>query len=181
MQADSVEPDPVSEDSIAKALEAARARVSRAQRERAELERVIAAAREEQRLLERLLALRRGTAAALDGGPSEQKQHDTPLAPADGTKHPVVQAVIEELKAAGRALHISELMRILRDRNVTIPGLGTQANLITHLRRDERLVRPSRGMYGLAEWGLENMPAARRKRRRRRHMRSTIADGRTQS
>ncbi len=178
MQRDGGDLDGMSEDAITKALEAVRARASRAEQERAELERIIAAAREERRLLERLLALRRGAAAGSDGRPSEQKQHDTPPATTSEARHPAVQAVIEELTAAGRPLHISELMRLLRDRNVPIPGSGTQANLITHLRRDGRLVRPSRGMYGLAAWGLENMPATARKRRRRKHIRSTA---RTQS
>lgn len=166
----------MSEEAINRALEAARSRVARAERERAELERVIALAREEQRLLERLLALRRGGAAsdAPEGGGTETQRPE----PRDGRgngKNPVVQAVIEELDAASRPLHISELMRLLRDRKVAIPGSGTQANLISHLRRDARLVRPSRGMYGLAAWGLQSMPAPRRARRRRKRMRSTAS------
>ena len=40
-------------------------------------------------------------------------------------------------------------MRLLALRKVAIPGAGTQANLITYLRRDQRFVRPSRGMYAL--------------------------------
>lgn len=166
----------MSEEAINRALEAARSRVVHAERQRAELDRVIAAVREEQQLLERLLALRRGGALSdhVDGGLPPTQQLQTHGAHGDG-RHPVARAVVEELEAAGRPLHISELMRVLRERGVAIPGSGTQANLITHLRRDAGLVRPSRGMYGLAAWGLQSMPAPHRARRRRKRMRSTAS------
>jgi len=77
-------------------------------------------------------------------------------------------AVIDELVVTGRPIHLSELMRLLDVRNIAIPGAGTQANLIAHLRRDPRLVRPSRGMYGLAAWGLENMAPTQRTVRKKR-------------
>lgn len=163
--------DPMPEDAIVAALEAARMRVARMERERAELDHAHAAAQEELRLLERLLALRRGAGVAAE--PPAAKPAQAPAA--GGGKPAVVQAVIDELTAAGRSLHISELMRLLRSRNVEIPGSGTQANLITYLRRDKRFVRPSRGMYGLATWGLENMAAPRRIRRRRKLVRATAA------
>jgi len=170
----------MSEEDITKALEAVRMHASRAEQERSDLDRVIAAAHEEQRLLERLLALRRGRAPESDGKLAEQKQYDIHPGASAEVRHPVVREVIRQLATAGRPVHISELMRVLRDSNVPIPGSGTQANLITHLRRDERVVRPSRGMYGLAEWGLTNMQAARRRRRRRKPIRrpkEELADG----
>jgi hypothetical protein len=89
--------------------------------------------------------------------------------PKDGeseTSKQLLDIIIGELSAAGRPLHISDLMRLLRDRNIAIPGAGNQANLITYLRRDGRLVRPSRGMYALSAWGLENMPVHASKKRR---------------
>lgn len=166
----------MSEEAISKALEAAKARVAHAEHERARLDHAIAAAREEQRLLEQLLALRQGSAAGLRDGSTGREEISPELGE---TRYPAVQAVIEELTASGRPLHISELMRLLHDRKVSIPGSGAQANLITHLRRDHRLVRPSRGMYGLSAWGLENMPTTRRKRQRRKRLRSTAKKGRT--
>lgn len=174
--------DAMPEDAIGRALEAARARVARAERARAELDRVIATAREEERLLDRLLALRRDGAV---GGVADNSSVEPPSPQSyelRGEKgHPALKAVLDELRAAGRPLHISELMRLLSERKVAIPGLGTQANLITHLRRDDRLVRPSRGMYGLTAWGLQGMPATHRTRRRRKRMRSTAShSGRTQ-
>lgn len=168
----------MSEDAIEKALESARSRVSRGERDRAELDRAIATAREEQRLLEQLLALRREGIAKCDDKPKELEHRNENSAVVSGTRTTALEAVVQELKAAGRPLHISELMRLLRDKNVPVPGSGTQANLITHLRRDKRVVRPSRGMYGLAGWGLENMLAPTRKRRRRKRTRSTAAEGR---
>jgi hypothetical protein len=164
----------MSEEDIAKALEAARTLVARAEQERSALDRTIAAAREEQRLLERLLALRQGLPVGAQPVPIAGGEGTPTIA---DTERPAVQAVIEELTAAGRPVHISELMRLLRARQVPIPGSGTQANLITHLRRDARFVRPSRGMYGLAAWGLESMMAPRR-RRRRKHLRVTASKGR---
>src|SRR5579864_9104704 len=103
----------MSEEAIGRAAEAARARVARFEHERSELAHAIAAAREEQRLLERLLVLRRGTQdpslAGKDGSPG-----------ATDVGHPALQAVVEELTAAGRPIHISELMRVLRAREVLI-------------------------------------------------------------
>lgn len=172
----------MSEEAINRALDIVRARIARAERERAELDRVIAAAREEERLLARLLALRRGGTTEGDGGAVEAvPEHRSPSGTTREVKHPAVQAVIQELTAAGRPLHISELMRLLHDQKVPIPGAGTQANLITHLRRDDRLIRPSRGMYGLAAWGLQAMPVGRRTRRRKKRMRSTVSEGRNQT
>jgi hypothetical protein len=170
----------MNENALAEALEAVRARISRADQDRAELERTIAVAREEERLLERLIALRRGAnpleavtaseATARRAGPGSAPIEHAP--PARRLGHPAVEAVVRELGNAGRAVHISDLMRLLREAQVEIPGAGSQANLITHLRRDPRLVRPSRGMYGLAEWGLENMARTKQRKRRRRRVHS---------
>jgi hypothetical protein len=161
----------IGEEALAQALDAARKRAALAEQERSHLEREIAAAREEQRLLERLLALRRNGLSESPGNPGVVEA----LASApqqEGAAGAMLNVIIEELETAGRPLHISELMRLVKDRNVTIPGSGTQANLISYLRRDPRVVRPTRGMYALAASGLQNMTAPRRNRRRRKHMRS---------
>ena len=168
---------------IADALDMVRARIAHIEKERAEFGRALESAREEERLLTRLLALRRGAAPAETDGRKPEVQ--SPAQPDPGPmaaepKQPAVQAVVRELAVAGRPLHISDLMRLLRDHGVQVPGAGTQANLITHLRRDPRLVRPSRGMYGLAAWGLENMPATTRQKRRTRRAHATAAKERTQ-
>lgn len=156
----------MSEKAIESALEAVRQRISQAEREQLELQKRVAADREEEKLLARLLALRRGEPpmAATDASADAT----TALTPQGDSTNTAVRAVIEELVAAGRPLHISELMRLLGEKKVAIPGAGTQANLITHLRRDRRFVRPSRGMYALADWGIEAMPVSRRRTRRKR-------------
>ena len=167
----------MSDKAIEDALAAVRDRIAHGERDREDIDRRIAADREEEKLLARLLALRRGE-------PAQALATDATLAPrprpaeseGDGG-NAAVRAVLEEITTAGRPVHISELMRLLGERKVSIPGAGTQANLITHLRRDRRLVRPSRGMYGLAEWGLEAMPAGRRRKRRKR-IKARAGDGR---
>ena len=158
----------MSEDVIASALVAIRDRIARHERQRAELDSAIATAHQEERLLQGLLDLRRGGVAEVKAINTNREGTPGPSEPAPGSRHQAVAVVVEELAAAGRPLHISELMRLLGQRQVPIPGAGTQANVITHLRRDARLVRPSRGMYALAAWGLENMPTGLRRRRRKR-------------
>lgn len=158
----------MTEESLKKALLAIRERIEIAERERAELQQKIAMAREEERLVSQLLHLRGGHLPKAKAGGEVVYQVHGEMNPTDSiSAHPVVAAVIEELANAGRPIHISDLMRMLHTRKVPVPGSGTQANLISYLRREPRLVRTSRGMYGLSAWGLESMPAVRRKRRKR--------------
>ena len=169
-------------DVLVRALEWVRREISRVEQQRGEMERAITAAREEERLLTRLLALRRGEMTVADGGHSESDtvataEQSSPEMRQEA-RHPAVQAVVRELAAAGRPLHISDLMRLLRGQGVQIPGAGRQANLITHIRREVEIVRTSRGMYGLAAWGLENMPTTPQRKRRRKRVRSTAVSER---
>jgi hypothetical protein len=158
---------------VSKALEALVEQMSLLEAQMAELGRELTKRREEERLLRKLIALRTCDSAApetvmsssLAGAPNGDR----------GVKAVVIEAVVDTLKEAARPVHISDLMRVLLGRNVSIPGSGNQANLITYLRRDPRIVRPSRGMYALSEWGLHDMPAAKRKRRRARLRRSKVA------
>jgi len=151
---------------IERALDAVRQRITEMQRQIVDLSERVAADQEEEQLLARLLAVRRGEPlqqrAFSSTGPITRESQGSPK-----TNSPV-PAVIEELTSAGRPLHISDLMRLLTLRKVSIPGAGTQANLITYLRRDPRFVRASRGMYALAEWGIDAMPPTRRRKRRKR-------------
>jgi len=173
--------DALSESSLIEALRAIEARISQAQEERAKLDQMIGRAREEERLIRRLIDIRRN--------PSEADANDWALeptvvpdragTPSAGARQSVaaVEAVVQELARTARPVHISELMRILLERKVEIPGAGAQANLIAYLRRDPRVVRPSRGMYGLSDWGLEDMPTSTYRRRRKRRLRSTVKKG----
>jgi hypothetical protein len=158
--------DPMPTEAIERALEVIRRRVSGTEAECAALRKRIAADQEEEQLLVRILSIRRGEPI--------QNRHAAPrplTIPRDLDARPadsLLQAVIEELTSSGRPMHISDLMRLLALRKVVIPGAGTQANLITYLRRDPRFVRASRGMYALAEWGIDAMPPTRRRKRRKR-------------
>jgi hypothetical protein len=158
--------DPMPLDAVEQAVEAIRRRITDAETRCAELQKRIAVDREEERLLTRLLSLRRGELVQNNEAtaPSPRVPNDSPARPADA----VLQAVVAELTSAGRPLHISDLMRLLALRRIDIPGAGTQANLITYLRRDPRFIRSSRGMYALKEWGIDAMPPARRRKRRKR-------------
>jgi hypothetical protein len=156
----------MSNDAILAALDGIRGRINARERELDDLEKRLAADKEEEQLLARLLAVRRGEALPRQTIPAIDPSVAR-LTAAGRTDSPV-QAVIEELGSAGRPIHISDLMRLLALRKIAIPGAGTQANLITYLRRDRRFVRASRGMYALAEWGLEAMAPTRRRKRRKR-------------
>lgn len=74
---------------------------------------------------------------------------------------PVVSTVGSELQAAvrqileshGKPMHVREIRTVLPERGVPIPGKGTDANLIVHLRRaPEVFQRSGRGTYGLTGW-----------------------------
>jgi hypothetical protein len=83
------------------------------------------------------------------------------------SKSALLSAVVEILAAQGEPMQIQDLMAAVRKRQVAIPGQGVQANLIAYISRDPRIVRPRRGYYGLAEWGLKDTTPAKRRRRRR--------------
>jgi hypothetical protein len=72
------------------------------------------------------------------------------------SRHAVVDEVAQILGDEGHPLHINDIMKVLTDLAVPLPGKGDQANVIAHMRRDPRFVRPSRGVYALKEWGLED-------------------------
>ena len=76
----------------------------------------------------------------------------------------LLAAVMDVLASRGKPVHIGELMTALQERGVEIPGSGQQANVIAHISRDERIVRPKRGFYALSEWGLSNGAAPKRGR-----------------
>lgn len=87
--------------------------------------------------------------------------------PASSTKSALLSAVVEILAEQGAPMQIRELMAAVQRRGVAIPGSGQQANLIAHISRNDRIVRPRRGYYALRDWGIEDAkPASGSKRRR---------------
>ena len=150
---------------LSQALAATKARIANLQVEIAALEKRVATETEEASLLQRILSLRTGASPNKVAGAAEVAR-DTSAAQSGGRA--VVVAVIGALEAATRPLHVQELMRTLSEKQIVLPGAGKQANLIGLLRRDPRVVRPSRGMYALSSWGIPDMPAPTRRRRRHR-------------
>ncbi len=159
------------------ALEAARGRRQATREQIERLERDLALSEQEERLISELIAVRRGESRAGPGSrpPNTGTSQNSGLGPArdEPTKssHPVVDEVLSMLVREKRPIHISEIMRMLRQRQIRLPGSGTQANVISHLRRDPRISRPSRGLYALSVWGLEDEEprvVVRRRRRRRK-------------
>ena len=148
----------MTETALLDALKSARERIGQAEGERSKFEAAITAARKEERLLVKLLELR-GIQSPDSGQKSGAVRKSLPgeKMSTGNMGRQLVDAVIEELTSSGRPVHISELMRMLRTRGIPVPGLGTQANLISYLRREPQLVRTSRGMYALSAWGLKTL------------------------
>lgn len=154
---------------LERALDEARSRALEIGRKIEDLQRSQRAVKEEEELLMRLISLRKGKVATPPSSAGEVALYRAEKGrsrAATRARHPVVESVISILREAEHPLHISELMRLATDRAIEIPGAGSQANLISYLRRDPAIVRPSRGVYGLAEWGIEEM-TYRKKRPRR--------------
>jgi len=148
---------------VAQALSEARGHLAELDGRIAELARTRETARREVELLEQLLAVRQGEQ---EPPPRTSKASATPRKSRPDTSR-VVEQVVVDLERAGKPLHISELMGLLQEREIPVPGAGQQANLIALLTRDDRIVRPSRGMYALAAAGFEDRPKLKPAVRRR--------------
>jgi len=165
------------EASISRALEDATNRAKEAKAHLDDARRQERVAIEEVELLTRLLALRRGY--EVESGHEEAGQSSVGaglqlVAEALPTRRPheVVEATVDILQETEHPLHISELMRELGERAVPLPGAGAQANVISHISRDRRIVRVSRGIYGLSEWGMASATPARRRATSTKHART---------
>jgi hypothetical protein len=156
------------------ALESARSQANEIEAQIGDLQRKLHSAQEEAGLIERLLKLR----GVLPPGSVSTDRELTEAIMGGRRTNEMVEEVIGILEELEHPLPISEILRLLKARQVKIPGAGTQANLISYLTRDSRIVRPSRGVYALGKWGVEQLAYAAskkqsRKRRRRRRARST--------
>src|SRR5688500_2348168 len=113
-------PGAISDEAVATALESVRAVISGLMRDRDERDKRLSLARQEEQLWEQILSVRRGSPSPTP--PVEAVPNATAVRPSGDSEpasgHPAVHAVIRELGAAGRPLHISDLMRLLRQKNV---------------------------------------------------------------
>ena len=155
------------EKDLSAAADANRRRIDLLEVRMQQVEQEMVKAQKEQHLLESLLALRRGEAVdpALGSGVSHTGATYAPEASTHSSS--VSDAAVAVLHETQRPMHIGELMAALQKSGVRIPGAGAQANLIAYLRRDDRIARPSRGMYGLKELGVEDYEPKRRNSRRK--------------
>jgi hypothetical protein len=150
----------------ANAVHARKAELSGAQGALAEAER-------ELRLLAELAELRGVEIPAVanelhdTSSPAPNLANGAKRAPSKG-RAALLDTVIEILVDAGEPMQIQALMAAVKERDVRLPGQGRQANLIAVISRDGRIVRPRRGYYGLADWGLVDSRSAHRPKRRRR-------------
>lgn len=71
----------------------------------------------------------------------------------------LAQAVYETLKGTepeegkpGEPMHYRDLVAALEGRRIYISGRDPGLNLVAHIHKDSRFVRPQRGMYALKEW-----------------------------
>lgn len=80
----------------------------------------------------------------------------------------VVANAIEILRDAGSPMHINDLHAKFRELGLKVPGAGTPANLIVHVRKSPEIASPQRGMYALTELVGPTKPKPRRPVRRRK-------------
>jgi len=101
-------------------------------------------------LVTRLLALENGH---LDSPQSRTGRDETATPDVPSVASELQAAVHQVLEAAGAPMHVSAINAALRQRGVTVPGKGTDANIIVHLRRaPDVFERMARGTYALTAW-----------------------------
>jgi hypothetical protein len=92
---------------------------------------------------------------------------------------PFRQALVEILSADRAPLHLDDLRRELGLKGIAIPGRGTDANIIAHLRRIPGVARVMRGTYALTNGAQNLTPATPQRRRKRRAKRRRVSSGDT--
>ena len=127
---------------IEEEITASRDTIARLQRESEVLRLALIRARERLALLERLKALESpGGSGVRDQG--DELEQVSPRSLED--------SVVEFLQAMNKPMHISMIRQHLEREAVPIPGKGIDANVITRISRDARIVRSpgKRGFYTL--------------------------------
>lgn len=121
---------------------------------------------DEQRRLEDREALLRDLLRSFESPASKNGSTESASTPAAAGSigQYVVDRAVEILRETGEPLHINDLHARFLARGFTVPGAGTPANLIVHLRKASEIASPQRGMYGLTE----SIGAVRQKRTKKR-------------
>ena len=90
----------------------------------------------------------------LERGPeSEDAPDDARAHTRQTTAERICEAVAAILDEGGEPMHIGSIRAVMLTRGISLPGRGTDANIIVHLtRRPDLFVRIARGTYGLAKW-----------------------------
>jgi hypothetical protein len=68
-----------------------------------------------------------------------------------GTSMSVREAACAYLVDRGTACHYMEILQALEERGVHVGGKNPGVNLLTQIKRDNRIVRVSKGVYGVRE------------------------------
>jgi len=110
------------------------------------------------------------------GMPAQPAPDETPMPVAVGARETVPAVVAKILAEAGEPLHISEIRNRYIASGHTIPGRGTESNLLIYMGRDPRFVRVTKGTYALSDGTpaiLQTQePTLKKAYRRRRRRRS---------
>ena len=86
----------------------------------------------------------------------EQSQASLRLVNDLRTQKPVADLAVEILEEAGKPLHYAEMIKQIEFKhNFIIPEKDPKANMNAYLRKDERIVRFAKGIYGLVGWHEE--------------------------
>jgi hypothetical protein len=88
--------------------------------------------------------------AVENGRVPDSSQRDS--APKERRSTSFTDQAAEMLDQQGKPIHYRQLVSLLAERNIYVPGKDPGANLIAHISRDARFARVGRGMYGLAGW-----------------------------
>jgi len=121
-----------------------------------------------------------GRALTVNGPGAIEPEPVAPSAPAGGTRKTVNDGISNILAEAGSPLHISEIRKRYLATGRTIPGRGTESNLLICMVRDSRFRRVSKGTYTLADGNspvAENQVPKRNVKSRRRRRKTKSSKG----
>ncbi|MGQ9573434.1 MAG: winged helix-turn-helix domain-containing protein [Dehalococcoidia bacterium] len=105
---------------------------------------------------------------ALEGQPMESGAVGSEAVSSAPRVGSLADAAYELLAETRQEYHYEELAAQLELRGVHIPGKEPAKNLVAHIHRDSRFVRPKRGVYGLREWYPKGTVSVGVRRRRTR-------------